>query len=111
MLSLGFHRTAIKGLFTHLPAVRATLASAPRFFATETATVNLACDLHLPPNASQPREGPPIIFMHGLFGSKKNNRSVSKYGLDSPCHGSLHNSSLSHLAVKSVLRSEGNSSP
>lgn len=41
--------------------------------------VELAFDHHAPP-----REGPhgpqdaPIIFMHGLFGSKKNNRSVSK---------------------------------
>jgi pimeloyl-ACP methyl ester carboxylesterase len=23
---------------------------------------------------------PPILFMHGLFGSKQNNRSMSKYG-------------------------------
>ncbi|KAI1814802.1 alpha beta hydrolase fold family [Poronia punctata] len=42
--------------------------------------VQLVFDHHAPPNAetSRHRQDAPIIFMHGLFGSKKNNRSVSK---------------------------------
>lgn len=40
-------------------------------------TVSLAFDLHEPanPSSNAPRA---IVFMHGLFGSKKNNRSISK---------------------------------
>jgi hypothetical protein len=37
--------------------------------------LSLAYDLHEPKDASS---SAPIIFMHGLFGSKKNNRSISK---------------------------------
>lgn len=40
--------------------------------------INLAYDLHEPP-ATAARDAPPIVFIHGLFGSKKNNRSMSKY--------------------------------
>jgi hypothetical protein len=39
--------------------------------------VSLAYDLHEPANPSSNAPGA-IIFMHGLFGSKKNNRSISK---------------------------------
>jgi hypothetical protein len=39
--------------------------------------VSLAFDLHEPANPSSNAPGA-IIFMHGLFGSKKNNRSISK---------------------------------
>ena len=47
--------------------------------------IKIAYDLHEPP--SKPESGlqglrenaPPILFLHGLFGSKKNNRSMSKY--------------------------------
>jgi len=109
MLSPGFRRAATKGLFRRLPAARATPASTPRFFATETATVNLAYDLHPPPNAGQPREGPPIIFMHGLFGSKKNNRSVSKvlakalkrdvYAVDLRNHGDAEHAPVHNYKV------------
>lgn len=47
--------------------------------------ITLAYDVHEPtPSAgsglSSLRENaPPILFIHGLFGSKKNNRSMSKY--------------------------------
>lgn len=41
------------------------------------ARVSLAFDLHEPKQGSNPKHAP-IIFMHGLFGSKKNNRSISK---------------------------------
>jgi hypothetical protein len=40
--------------------------------------VSLAFDLHEPPKPSSNAPGA-IIFMHGLFGSKKNNRSISKW--------------------------------
>ena len=59
---------------------RPVLATPIRTYAAAAGSrVELAFDHHAPPN-----EGPhgpqdaPIIFMHGLFGSKKNNRSVSK---------------------------------
>jgi hypothetical protein len=44
--------------------------------------MKIAYDLHEPP--AKPVKGnrenaPPILFLHGLFGSKKNNRSISKY--------------------------------
>jgi pimeloyl-ACP methyl ester carboxylesterase len=47
--------------------------------------IKIAYDLHEPP--TKPDSGlqglrenaPPILFLHGLFGSKKNNRGMSKY--------------------------------
>lgn len=46
--------------------------------------VELAYQLFEPPakdssSSSHQRDGRPIVFMHGLFGSKQNNRSISKY--------------------------------
>lgn len=41
-------------------------------------TVPLAFDHHEPPKSDRHRQDAPIIFMHGLFGSKKNNRTVSR---------------------------------
>ncbi|KAJ1329249.1 abhydrolase domain-containing protein 11 [Microdochium nivale] len=76
MLSHTFRRTATASM-TRLPAARAE-APLPRFFATRPSTVSLAFDLHEPPKSDRSRQDAPIIFMHGLFGSKKNNRSVSK---------------------------------
>ncbi|CAN6628239.1 probable alcohol acetyltransferase [Trichomonascus vanleenenianus] len=40
-------------------------------------TVKLAYSKHDPPNGVVPKEEP-IVFLHGLFGSKVNNRTVSK---------------------------------
>ncbi|KAI1117347.1 alpha beta hydrolase fold family [Nemania sp. NC0429] len=40
--------------------------------------VRLAFDHHAPRNPDRHQQDSPIIFMHGLFGSKKNNRGVSK---------------------------------
>lgn len=55
---------------------------------TTTKAVRLAYDLHEPVGGVRDtnnnnkqhdgRKAPPIIFLHGLFGSKKNNRSISK---------------------------------
>ncbi|KAK3297562.1 Alpha/Beta hydrolase protein [Chaetomium fimeti] len=41
-------------------------------------TVSLAYDLHEPAKPVADKQTSPIIFMHGLFGSKKNNRTISK---------------------------------
>ncbi|PBP20256.1 esterase-lipase [Diplocarpon rosae] len=48
-----------------------------RTYTSKTKPLTLSYDLHSPPKPSStnPRA---IIFMHGLFGSKKNNRSISK---------------------------------
>ncbi|KAI1500912.1 Alpha/Beta hydrolase protein [Biscogniauxia marginata] len=62
------------------------------------ARVPLVYDHHEPPKSDgRDRQDAPIIFMHGLFGSKKNNRGVSKvlardlkrhvYALDLRNHG------------------------
>ncbi|KAI4865366.1 alpha/beta-hydrolase [Hypoxylon rubiginosum] len=45
---------------------------------TSNPRVPLAFDHHEPPKGGRHRQDAPIIFMHGLFGSKKNNRSVSR---------------------------------
>ncbi|KAB5563376.1 Alpha/Beta hydrolase protein [Coniochaeta sp. 2T2.1] len=44
----------------------------------DTAAVSLAYDHHEPPKPAVDAKTSPILFMHGLFGSKKNNRSISK---------------------------------
>lgn len=59
------------------PARPSTVRS---FSTTLSARLELAYDLHEPPKESE-KHGPrgnAIIFAHGLFGSKKNNRSMSK---------------------------------
>lgn len=38
--------------------------------------MDLAYDLH---DDGGKAKGAPILILHGLFGSKKNNRSISKY--------------------------------
>ena len=53
--------------------------SATRLFATRfVSTVPLAYDLHEPAKPVADNKTNPIIIMHGLFGSKKNNRTISK---------------------------------
>ncbi|KAI2473779.1 alpha/beta-hydrolase [Annulohypoxylon bovei var. microspora] len=49
-----------------------------RPYSSSSTTVPLAYDHHEPPRGDQHRQDAPIIVMHGLFGSKKNNRSVSR---------------------------------
>lgn len=46
-------------------------------------TVPLSYDLHEPakPVSDNTNRTSPILFLHGLFGSKKNNRSISKYAV------------------------------
>lgn len=47
--------------------------------------MDLTYDVHEPPKDDGSRgklasEGAPILILHGLFGSRRNNRSISKYG-------------------------------
>ena len=39
----------------------------------------LVFDLHEPAKPLTDKQRSPILFLHGLFGSKKNNRGISKY--------------------------------
>ncbi|KAL2157196.1 hypothetical protein VTH06DRAFT_6332 [Thermothelomyces fergusii] len=45
---------------------------------SQVSTVPLAYELHEPAKPVTDKQTSPIIFMHGLFGSKKNNRTMSK---------------------------------
>lgn len=47
-----------------------------RSLTTAATPLSLAFDCHEPPTKA-PR-AQPILFLHGLFGSKKNNRGLSK---------------------------------
>jgi len=65
----------------HYPTPYTFTASRP-FSTTDLPNgIKLAYDFHEPPKAKEGSNGnaPPIIFIHGLFGSKQNNRSMSKY--------------------------------
>lgn len=52
--------------------------SSRRLESSLSATARLAYDLHIAKDIEQDPTQSPIVFMHGLFGSKKNNRSISK---------------------------------
>ncbi|KAI0969829.1 alpha beta hydrolase fold family [Xylaria arbuscula] len=57
----------------------ASIRSLCRTYSSATGgRVQLVFDHHAPPKSDRHRQDAPIIFMHGLFGSKKNNRTVSK---------------------------------
>ncbi|KAK0728012.1 Alpha/Beta hydrolase protein [Lasiosphaeria miniovina] len=89
-------------------------------------TVPLAFDLHKPAKPVADRQTSPIIVMHGLFGSKKNNRSISKvlardlgryvFALDlrnhgeSPHHG-RHDYSAMAADVGDFIRQHGLKQP
>ncbi|KAK1760741.1 Alpha/Beta hydrolase protein [Echria macrotheca] len=89
------------------PTTRARLFSS----AHRIETVPLVYDLHSPAKPTVPDEQTsPIIVMHGLFGSKKNNRSISKvlardlgrhvYAVDLRNHGaSPHHARHDYLAM------------
>ncbi len=57
---------------------RLLATTGPRTSAAPLSTVSLAYDLHAPAKPLADKETSPIIIMHGLFGSKKNNRTISK---------------------------------
>ncbi|CAG8959369.1 hypothetical protein HYFRA_00001267 [Hymenoscyphus fraxineus] len=59
-----------------LPALR---VAAPRnpYSTIKSPQVPLSYEVHEPANPSSKAPGA-IIFMHGLFGSKKNNRSIKR---------------------------------
>ncbi|KAK4569931.1 hypothetical protein LTR86_002901 [Recurvomyces mirabilis] len=109
-----FTRRAIPRAKHALTTYRATCSpnSARPFSSTQLPNgITIAYDLHEPPKDSDTsRNAPPIIFMHGLFGSKKNNRSMSKvfarelnrpvYAIDLRNHGdSSHNPRHDYTAM------------
>lgn len=47
--------------------------------------VGLAYDLHHPRRPNTTWREDPILFLHGLFGSKKNNRTISKFVITIRC--------------------------
>jgi len=59
------------------PVPTRSLAAGPGT-ASPFSTVPLAYDLHEPAKPVADKQTSPIIIMHGLFGSKKNNRTISK---------------------------------
>ena len=65
------------------PAPARSLLRVRSFSSTSHLHLKLAYDLYEPPiEKSKSAIGNPIVFVHGLFGSKKNNRSMSKYAAD-----------------------------
>ncbi|KAF2452327.1 Alpha/Beta hydrolase protein [Lineolata rhizophorae] len=91
-----------------------------RTASSSTKPLDLAFDLHEPPPDRKRGDGSgPIVFLHGLFGSKKNNRTMSKvlardlgrpvYAVDLRNHGDsphdpLHNYTALALDVENFLR-------
>ncbi|KAI5820016.1 abhydrolase domain-containing protein [Pyronema omphalodes] len=63
-----------------LPRVFALRAAAgSRLYSTTIETVPLSFARHDPPSSDKPSpSSPPLVILHGLFGSKQNNRSISK---------------------------------
>ncbi|KAF2218265.1 abhydrolase domain-containing protein [Elsinoe ampelina] len=69
----------------------------PRHYSTTSEPLTLHHDLYPPPTTTSSPPGNPIIFLHGLFGFSKNNRTISKilardlsrpvYALDLRNHG------------------------
>lgn len=108
-----------------------TIATTPRatclYYSTKR-TVDLAFDHHAPEAGREKSSvtSAPIIFMHGLFGSRKNNRTVSKvlarelgrhvYAVDLRNHGdSPHDPEHNYAAmaddVVAFVRSQGFAEP
>lgn len=52
--------------------------AARRLYSSTSETVPLAYQLHEPSKPVTDKQTSPILFLHGLFGAKKNNRSMSK---------------------------------
>ncbi|KAK4193076.1 Alpha/Beta hydrolase protein [Podospora australis] len=60
------------------PARTRRLFAAAASSSSNFSTVSLAYDLHKPEQPVHDEKTSPIIVMHGLFGSKKNNRTISR---------------------------------
>lgn len=74
-----------RAILARAAASRLAPPASVRYISSASATVPLAYDLHEPSGSgAEQKRGPPILFLHGLFGSKKNNRSISKYVLAFP---------------------------
>ncbi|KAL7271681.1 hypothetical protein RUND412_005541 [Rhizina undulata] len=60
--------------------IRLFLPVSSRYYSSTTDILPLAYTLHEPPASNEPpKNDVPLVIMHGLFGSKQNNRSISKY--------------------------------
>ncbi|KAK0739187.1 Alpha/Beta hydrolase protein [Apiosordaria backusii] len=107
MMSIAPRATALR-----LAARRTVTPSLSQTMKMRYSTVPLAYDLHEPakPSFDNPNKNSPIVFMHGLFGSKKNNRTISKvlardlgrsvYAIDLRNHGdSPHNPHHNYTAM------------
>jgi hypothetical protein len=57
---------------------RATLTALSWRAYSQAAVGPLVYDLHEPAKPKFDEKTEPILFLHGLFGSKKNNRGISK---------------------------------
>lgn len=90
-LTIAMYSTVVRQYVVSLP-LRITCR---RTFTTSStkARINLAFDYYgspKSPDLKQHETESPIIFIHGLFGSKKNNRSMSKHvGRSTVYHQSL----------------------
>ncbi|SPN98860.1 related to alpha/beta hydrolase [Cephalotrichum gorgonifer] len=97
-----------------------------RLFATASTTVSLKYDLHEPPTKTSSGEQRPILFLHGLFGSKKNNRGISKrlasdlgrpiFALDLRNHGEsphtvIHDYTSMAADVRAFIKEHGLGAP
>lgn len=90
MLRLGPRPAGLRGIRSGLLQPRVAHHSySSAAAASSIKPVRLAYDLHEPakPVSDNPNRESPILFLHGLFGSKKNNRSVSKYVVLRPREG------------------------
>ncbi|GAM86759.1 hypothetical protein ANO11243_047780 [Dothideomycetidae sp. 11243] len=88
---------ALRARPTRLPVARLSFNSRSYASTSSTEPLELAYDKYHPPEDKSPSRNGPIVFLHGLFGSKKNNRTMSKvltrvlsrpvYNLDLRNHG------------------------
>ncbi|KAH8887464.1 alpha/beta-hydrolase [Thozetella sp. PMI_491] len=115
-------RLVASRVWTSAARVAAPVELRPRWYSTRPGTVPLVYDLHEPAKPVTDQKTSPILFMHGLFGSKKNNRSISKalardlgryvYALDLRNHGEsphshLHNYTAMAADVAQFIHQHG----
>lgn len=76
LLSLASGRSTQRPVLRSPRILRASYSSAPG--GSGDGPVELVYDLHAPAKPVGDNKTQPILFLHGLFGSKKNNRSISR---------------------------------
>lgn len=82
VLRIAGARPVLRAGLLQQPLSATTATSLQRFYSSSssTSTVKLNYDLHEAekPVSNDPNHESPILFLHGLFGSKRNNRAISK---------------------------------